>query len=140
MGTVNHTSADFESNTTSESRYFPRNQDMTVKMDWEPEGDGKWERNISLVLAAILLLGGGIGAYFFIVDRPTLEATTHPEVLAAERWIRVLLTIFWIGFSVCSVLGVIFLSVTIEKTSRLLEKGSLAFKRIRRLGSTQKSI
>ena len=102
---------------------------MKAHFDREQDANRKWDRNVSLLLGAILLVGGGVGAYFFIFDRPPLEATTHAETLAAEKWIRLLLTILWIGFSVLSVLGIIFVSTIIGKTSDFLEKRNLRLKK-----------
>ena len=99
----------------------------------------KWERNLSLVLLAIILVGGGVGAYSFISSSPGLKPSTPAEILMAERWFRVLLTVLWIGFSVFAVLLVILLSSGIGITSNILGKRNPSLSKKHKLNSSHDS-
>ena len=87
----------------------------------------KWERNISLVLGVILLVWGGVSAYSFIANSPSLQPGSPAEVEMAEKWIRVLLTVIWVGFGVASVLLMIFMSRVIEIAENFLKKRKSGF-------------
>lgn len=99
--------------------------------DWEQAGHMKWERNLSLALAVLMLIGGVIWAYFFITSSPNLGPRTPVEKELADKWIRVLFTVLWIGFALISVVLMIFLSTVIGKTGAILEKINLRLKKKR---------
>lgn len=91
---------------------------------------GKWDRNVSLLLAAIMLVGGGVWAYFFVSATPSMGPGTPEENELAEKWIRVLLTVFWVGASVFSVLLIMLISAVIGKAGNILAKGNLGLRKM----------
>ena len=48
-----------------------------MAQDMEQAGNLKWERNVSLVLAFVLIVAGLIGAYRFILSSPGVGQKTQ---------------------------------------------------------------
>lgn len=108
--------------------------------NWGDFSPTKWERNLSLGLAVIMFVGGGVGAFYFSLNKPSLPINTLAEVQSAERWIRVLLTIMWVGFGVTSVLAMILLSSIIGVIEKFLARRNLSLKKNHRLDSNHNRI
>ena len=94
-----------------------------------PVKDMTWERNLSLFLAFLMLVGSVVGAYSFITNSPDLGSRTPAEIDLAETWIRVLLTVLWIGFSLFSIVLMIFLSGIIGKAESIRNQWIRIFKK-----------